>query len=69
MNQNNPEFWRQSAEQLQQTFASNWTTAMQSLQGMVPPQAQGGFAGMPAPLPQIAFSPRQVAGDPAAVPA
>ena len=60
MNQNNPEFWRQSAEQLQQTFASNWTTAMQSLQGMVPPQAQGGFAGMPAPLPQIAFSPAKL---------
>ena len=61
MNQNTPEFWLQSAEQLQQSFASNWTTAMQSLQGLVPPQLlQDGLAAAPAALPQISFSPAKL---------
>ncbi len=60
MNQITPEFWRQSAEQLQNTFASNWSSAMQSLQGIVPVQMPAGFAAPPAQMPQmpqIAFSP------------
>ena len=61
MNQSPPEYWRQSTEQLQQTFASNWTTAMQSLQGLVAPQLpQDGLAAGPATLPQIAFSPAKL---------
>ncbi len=58
MNQNPPEFWLKSAEQLQQTFAGNWTAAMQSLQGLVPPQLlQDGLAVAPTQPPQISFSP------------
>ena len=54
MNQNTPEFWRQSAEQLQQAFTENWTRAMQSMQSLVPQQAHDG--GMATKLPKIAFS-------------
>jgi len=36
VNDINPEFWRQSVEQMQKAFIGNWTTAMQSLQGLVP---------------------------------
>ena len=61
MNQNLPESWLQSAGQLQQTFASNWTTAMQSLQNLIPPQLmQDGLAAAPAQLPQISFSPAKL---------
>jgi polyhydroxyalkanoate synthase len=61
VNQNTPEFWLKSAEQLQQSLAANWTTAMQSLQGMVPPGLiPEGFAPTRAEAPQIAFSPAKL---------
>ena len=61
MNQNQPESWLQSAEQLQQAFASNWSMAIRSLQSLVPPQLlPDGLAPAPAQLPQIAFSPAKL---------
>ena len=61
MNQNTPEFWLKSAEQLQQSLAANWTTAMQSLQGLVAPGLlQEGLAATQAEAPQIAFSPAKL---------
>ena len=56
MSQHTTEFLRQSAEQMQHTLAANWTTALQSLQGLVPSQFKDGFAAAPAQLPQLAFS-------------
>ncbi len=58
MNQNTPEFWRQSAEQLQQAFTENWTRTMQSMQGLVPQPAHDG--PMATKLPKIAFSPAKL---------
>ena len=60
MNQNNPEFWAQTAQQFQQTLSESWSKAMQSFQGLdlsglgVPLPAAG------APLPQVSFSPEKL---------
>ena len=59
MNRNTPESWLESAEQLQQSLTAHWTTAMQSLQSLVPPGLmQDGLAATQAQ--QIAFSPARL---------
>ena len=61
MNQMTPETWLQSAEQLQQTITSNWTTVAQSLQALVPPQMRmDGMAVAPAQMPHISFAPAKL---------
>ena len=61
MNRNTPEFWLKSAEQLQQSLSTNWTTAMQSLQNLVPPGLmQDGLVATQVQTPQIAFSPARL---------
>ncbi|MCY7304906.1 MAG: class I poly(R)-hydroxyalkanoic acid synthase [Rhodoferax sp.] len=61
MNDINPEFWRQSVEQMQKAFVSNWTTTMQSLQGLVPSVAAQN-PGLPADAAvSLAFSPQKLA--------
>ena len=60
MNQNNPEFWAQTAQQFQQTLSESWAKALQSFQGLdlstvgVPLPAAG------ASLPQVSFSPEKL---------
>ena len=60
MSNTDSEFWRQSLGQAQQSFADNWTTAMQSVLGALPEQFRPGAGNAPAPLPQIAFSPSKL---------
>ena len=60
MNQNPPEFWLQSAEQLQQSFASNWTTAMQSVLGALPEQFRPAAGAMPGEMPRLVFAPAKL---------
>ena len=60
MSNTDSEFWRQSLGQAQQSFADNWTTAMQSVLGALPEQFRPGAGNAPAALPQIAFSPSKL---------
>ena len=61
MNQMTPENWLQSAEQLQQTIANNWTTVTQSLQALVPPPMRmDGMSVAPTQMPQISFAPAKL---------
>ena len=60
MSNTDSEFWRQSLGQAQQSFADNWTTAMQSVLGALPEQFRPGAGYAPAALPQIAFSPSKL---------
>ena len=57
MNPNPSDFWSQTAGQLQQSFAANWTTALQALQSVVPMTPQGLMPASAAPLSSIRFSP------------
>ena len=54
MEQHNGEFWKQSAEQMQQTLMGQWTGALQALQNMAP--AVAGAAAPPDQMPAIRFS-------------
>jgi polyhydroxyalkanoate synthase len=54
MEQENSEFWKQSAEQMQQTLVAQWTGALQALQSMAP--AGTGAAATPDKLPAISLS-------------
>lgn len=58
MNQTTPEFWRQSAEQMQQTLAGGWASVMQSMQNPGPSQADQAAAG--GGLPTFSFSPAKL---------
>ena len=61
MNQMTPENWLQSAEQLKQTIANNWTTVTQSLQALVPPPMRmDGMSVAPTQMPQISFAPAKL---------
>ncbi|MEO6623940.1 MAG: class I poly(R)-hydroxyalkanoic acid synthase [Burkholderiaceae bacterium] len=60
MGHTDAEFWRQSIGQAQQTFADNWTTAMQSVLGALPAQFRPGASNTPAQLPQIAIPPAKL---------
>jgi polyhydroxyalkanoate synthase subunit PhaC len=54
-----PEFWGQSAEQIQKSFSESWATALQSFQQLDMGSMNQGFAkpGAGADQPQISFSP------------
>ena len=54
MEQHNGEFWKQSAEQMQQTLMGQWTGTLQALQNMAP--AVAGAAAPPDQMPAIRFS-------------
>ena len=73
MNQHNPEFWANSAQELQQTFADSWAKALQSFQttdmGPLRTAAEKmmGAAGMgtgtgaaPGNLPAMRFAPEKL---------
>ena len=60
MDPSNPDFWRQSAQHMQQSFADNWTTAMQALQGMGGHVATPAMPGVAAAMPEIKLSPEKV---------
>ena len=51
-----PEFWAQSAEQLQKTFGESWTKALQSFQQLDLGAMGKGFSATGADQPQINFS-------------
>jgi len=60
MTQNNSDFWRQSAEQIQQNMSSNWAGAMQALQNLMPP-VQAGMPKVPdGEAPSLKFSPTKL---------
>ncbi len=58
-----PEFWAQSAEQFQKSFADSWASAMQSFQTLAPQGfGSGGLGqGAGAAAPQIKFAPEKLA--------
>ena len=62
MNQHTPEFWAQSAQEiqqnLQQSFSDSWKKALQSFQGLDMTAMTGmGAAGNPSAPPALKFSP------------
>jgi polyhydroxyalkanoate synthase len=60
MTQDNTDFWRQSAEQIQQNMTSNWAGAMQALQNLMPPM-QAGTPKVPDGMaPTLNFSPAKL---------
>ena len=60
MDPSNPDFWRQSAQHLQQTFADNWSTAMHALQGLGGHVPASALPSVPASMPEIKLSPQKV---------
>ncbi len=60
MSTTDPEFWRQSMGQAQQSFADNWTTAMQSVLSALPEQFRPASGTMPAALPHMAIAPARL---------
>jgi polyhydroxyalkanoate synthase len=60
MTQDNTDFWRQSAEQIQQNMTNNWAGAMQALQNLMPPM-QAGTPKVPDGMaPTLNFSPAKL---------
>ncbi len=61
MTQDNSDFWRHSAQQMQVNMASTWAGAMQAMQNLMPPM-QAGLPGLPemAAQPQLHFSPAKL---------
>ncbi len=61
MTQDNSDFWRQSAQQMQENMASTWAGAMQAMQNLMPP-IQAGLPGLPdmAPPSPLHFSPAKL---------
>ncbi len=60
MTQENTEFWRQSAQEMQQAMAGNWTGAMQALQKFMPPMQAGLPTAPEFAAPNINFSPAKL---------
>ena len=60
MKENSTEFWRQSAEQMQQTWAGNWAQALQALQHLVPVPIQSAAPPESASVPVLKFSPAKL---------
>ncbi len=58
MTHDTTDFWRQSAEQLQQTLQGQWGAVLQSLQGMSP--AQGPVEATAPGMPALQFSPAKL---------
>ena len=59
MNPHTPDFWTQSAQQFQQSFADGLAKAMQAFQGMNTGMGLPGAAGA-ASAPQISFAPEKL---------
>ncbi len=57
MTQNVPDFWAQTAQQLQQSMAESWTKALQSLQSMDLGTLGAGMPNGNTPPPDIRFAP------------
>jgi len=60
MKENSADFWRQSAEQMQQTLANNWTGALQALQNLAPASTPGASSFAADAVPQLHFSPAKL---------
>ena len=60
MKENSAEFWRQSAEQMQQTMAGNWAQALQALQQLVPVPLQSAAPAESQSMPVLKFSPEKL---------
>ena len=60
MDTTQPEYWRQTAQQMQQTFADNWTTAMQALQAAAGNAPSSGVPGDVAAMPKITLEPEKL---------
>jgi len=60
MKENSAEFWRQSAEQMQQTLAGNWAQALQALQHLVPVPLQSAAPPEAHSMPVVKFSPAKL---------
>ena len=58
MKQDANEFWKQSAEQMQQTLMNQWSGALQALQKMAP--ASGIPAAAADKLPAVSLSPSRL---------
>ena len=54
------EYWRQTAQQMQQTFSDNWTTAMQALQAAVGNAPAPGVPGAVSAMPKIMLEPEKL---------
>ena len=60
MTQNSPEFWAQSAQEIQNTLGQSWTKSFQSFQNMDLGGAGAGLAPPATPPPPITFSPEKL---------
>jgi polyhydroxyalkanoate synthase len=60
MTQDSPEFWAQSAQQLQQSLSESWSKAFQSFQNMDLGTAGAGVVAPASAPPQISFSPEKL---------
>ena len=56
MNHQSPEFWAQSAEQIQKSFGESWAKALQSFQQLDLGSMGAGLAGAVHEQPQVKFS-------------
>ncbi len=60
MNTTQPEFWSQTAQQMQQAFTDNWTTAMQALQTAAGNAPYAGTTGDGSTLPKFTLQPEKL---------